>query len=223
MHPLPVRVITLERVPHLPRPPRQQQKPIVLKIQQRPRWIIQPRPHRHTRRSLHRKSFRRTIIRHHKTRIHQLRVRERESVEEVLMNERRIRVCIRKLAVGRDGHVEECVVEVEGGVVEGSCQDARGVQGADGEVSRRWCADVRDGRAVPMVPLEGGGADRGGPEVGGDVDLEVAGGDVVEGGDDDGLVDVFGYVVEDFPSAIVLDTRPRGCLPDVFQLPVQRS
>ena len=123
------------------------------------------------------------------------------------MGERRIGVRIRKLAVGRDVHVEERVVEVEGGVVEGGCQDAGGVEGADGEVGW-WRADVRDGGAVPVVPLEGGGAGRGGPEVGGDVDLEVAGGDVVEGGDDDGLVDVFCYVVEDFPSAIVLDTGP---------------
>ena len=125
------------------------------------------------------------------------------------MGKRRIGIYIRKLAVGRDVHVEECVVEIEGGVVvvEGGCQDARGVEGADGEVGR-WRADVRDGRAVPVVPLEGGGAGRGGPEVGGDVDLEVAGGDVVKGGDDDGLVDIFCYVVEDFPSAIVLDTGP---------------
>ncbi len=52
-----------------------------------------------------------------------------------------------------------------------------------------------------MVPLEVGGAGRGGPEVGGDVDFEVAGCGAVEGGDDDGLVDVLGYVVENFPSA----------------------
>ena len=46
-----------------------------------------------------------------------------------------------------------------------------------------------------------GGAGRGGPEIRGDVDFEVAGCGVVEGGDDDGLVDVLGYVVENFPSA----------------------
>lgn len=59
-----------------------------------------------------------------------------------------------------------------------------------------------------MVPLEGGDAARGRPEIRGDVDFQVAGCDVVEGGDDDGLVDVFCCVVENFPAAIVLDPRP---------------
>ena len=52
-----------------------------------------------------------------------------------------------------------------------------------------------------MVPLEGSAAGSRGPEIGRDVDFEDARGGVVEGGDDDGLVDVFGGVVEDFPSA----------------------
>ena len=52
-----------------------------------------------------------------------------------------------------------------------------------------------------MVPLEGGNAGCRGPEIGGDVDFEVAGCGVEKGGDDDGLVDVFCDVVEDFPSA----------------------
>lgn len=116
-------------------------------------------------------------------------------------------VCVRKLALGRDVHVEESVVEVQGRGVKGSCQDARGVQSADCEIGW-WCAEVRDGRAVPLVPLEVGDAACGGPEIRGHVDFEVASCDVVEGGDDDGLVDVFCYVVKDFPSAIVLDPSP---------------
>ena len=52
-----------------------------------------------------------------------------------------------------------------------------------------------------MVPLERSDARCRGPEIGRGVDFQVAGCDVVEGGDDDGLVDVFCYVVEDFPSA----------------------
>ena len=52
-----------------------------------------------------------------------------------------------------------------------------------------------------MIPLEIGDAACRGPEIRGDVDFEVASCGVVEGGDDDGFVDVFGGVVEDFPSA----------------------
>lgn len=128
-------------------------------------------------------------------------MRERGRVEEVLMGEdRRCGVCIWKAASGRDVHVEEGVVEVEGRVVEGSLEHARGVERADGEIGR-WCADVRDGCAVPAVPFEGSDAGCGGPQIGGDVDFQVAGCGVVEGGDDEGLVDVLGCVVEDFPSA----------------------
>lgn len=53
-----------------------------------------------------------------------------------------------------------------------------------------------------MVPLEIGDAAGGGPEVRGHVDGEAAGGGVVEGGDDEGLVDVFCGVVEDFPASL---------------------
>ena len=52
-----------------------------------------------------------------------------------------------------------------------------------------------------MVPLEGSDARCRRPEIGSDVDFQVAVYDVVEGGDDDGLVDVLCYVVENFPSA----------------------
>lgn len=116
-------------------------------------------------------------------------------------------VCVWKLALGCDVHVEECVVEVQSGIVKGSCQDAGGVQGADCKIGG-WGVDVRQGCTVPVVPLEVGSAAGGRPQVGGDVDFEVAGLGVVKGGDDDGLVDVFCYVVENFPSAVVFNARP---------------
>ena len=46
-----------------------------------------------------------------------------------------------------------------------------------------------------MVPLEFGDAGRRGPEIRGDVDFKAAGCDIVEGGYDDGLVDVLGSIV----------------------------
>ena len=46
-----------------------------------------------------------------------------------------------------------------------------------------------------MVPLEIGDAGRRGPEIRGDVDFKVTGRDIVEGGNDDGLVDVLGSIV----------------------------
>lgn len=90
-------------------------------MQQRPRWVIKPRPHGDARRRLDREGFCLVVIRQRETRIHQLGVREREGVEEVLMGEGRCGVCIRKLAAGCDVHVEDCVVEVLGRVVEGGC------------------------------------------------------------------------------------------------------
>lgn len=122
-------------------------------------------------------------------------------MEEVLVGEGRVGVVVGvgELAVGGDVQVEERVVVVQGRVVESCRQHARGVEGADGERGW-WRADVRDGRAVPMVPLEVGDTACGGPEVGGNVDFQVAGCDVIEWRDDDWLVDVFGYIVEDFPS-----------------------
>ena len=109
-------------------------------------------------------------------------------------------VRVRQPACGRDVHVEEGVVEVERRVVKRSREHAGGVERADCKGGWR-CVDVGNGRAVPMVPLEGGDAGGRGPEIRRDIDFQVAGCDVVEGGDDDGLVDVFGCVVEDFPSA----------------------
>lgn len=199
-HPRPARTVTLQRIAHLPRLPRQEQEGIVVEVQQRSRRVIQPGPHRDAGRGLDREGSRRIVVRQHQARIHQRRVREREGVEEVLVGEGGVGVCVWEPALGRDVQVEERVVVVEGRVVEGCGQHARSVERADGEGGRR-CADVRDGRAVPVVPLEVGDAACGGPEVRGDVDFQVAGCDVVEGGDDDGLVDVFGCVVEDFPSA----------------------
>ncbi len=52
-----------------------------------------------------------------------------------------------------------------------------------------------------MIPFERRDARRRRPEIRRDVDFEGAGRGVVEGGDDDGAVDVFGGVVEDFPAA----------------------
>ena len=89
------------------------------------------------------------------------------------MVECRCGVSVRQLAGGGDVHVEEGVVEVESRVVEGSLEDERGVQGADFK-GGRWDAEARDGRAVPVVPVEVGGAGGWGPEIRGDVNFEVA-------------------------------------------------
>ena len=58
-----------------------------------------------------------------------------------------------------------------------------------------------------MVPLQIGSSGCWGPEVGGHVDGEGVGGAVVERGNYDGGVDVFGGVVEDFPAAWVEGKR----------------
>lgn len=109
---------------------------------------------------------------------------------------------IGQLARSRDGHVQDRIREIEGGVVDAACEDAGGVQRADFEIDTRFGdAGVRDGAAVPGIPLEGGGAGSRRPEIGGDVNVEGVGGGIVEGGDDEGLVNVLGGIVEDFPAA----------------------
>ena len=56
----------------------------------------------------------------------------------------------------------------------------------------------------PVIPCQACNAGRGRPEIGGYVDFENVRGGVVEGGDYDGLVDVFCGKVEDFPSSCVV-------------------
>ena len=124
-------------------------------------------------------------------------------MEEIVVRERSRGVCIRQLALGCNTHVEKRIVEIKRRVIERDLEHARGVQCPDCERDR-WSAGFGDGRAVPVVPLESSGAGGGGPKIRCDVDFKVAGCDVVEGGDDDRLVDVFGCVVKDFPSAWVM-------------------
>ena len=56
-------------------------------------------------------------------------------MEQVVVGERSHGIVIWQLAVGRDVHVEERVVEIERRVVERRLEHARGVQRADCEVS----------------------------------------------------------------------------------------
>ena len=75
--------------------------------------------------------------------------------------------------------------------------------------------------ATPVVPLRGDvDVDNVLPKVGRDVGLEVVGGFVEEGRDDDIAVEVFGGVVQNLPAAGGLDARPCRSLPEVIELPV---
>ena len=68
--PLTLPTITLQRIPHLPLHPRQEQESIVLKIQDCPCRIIQPRPHGYARLSLNGEFLRLTVEAQNQARVY---------------------------------------------------------------------------------------------------------------------------------------------------------
>nr|POE46823.1 hypothetical protein CFP56_00155 [Quercus suber] len=211
------RLVLLDDIPDLQRLGRRKPERVALETHHGAGRIVEPDPGRDARGRGDGESTCMIAVRERETGIDEGGVFEGGGVEPVFVGERARADGVRQLAMGCQGHVQDCiagrVIAEESGDV--SLEQVGGINGAYGEGDgRRRCeVELLPG---PVVPDEMCGAVDGLPKIRGGIDAEVARGTVIVGCDDHGFVDILGNVVYHFPSTVVLDRCPGWCNPDIL-------